>query len=566
MKKSWFILRWMQFFPSALLFFITGAMLLFSARAYFDGLQLRQSIASTAYIGTVFNHTAQNAWCTDLPLSIKEQIEQARGVSSTMRSDLFAAKAPGLTRVADVFGATFSLEKKLFLSGTVSAKPERIEMPAGTLIQFGLGDLHCYAGEWQWAGMVVGLLQKNTEIPLAKGDRVFLVGRYTADAEGKPSSLIVYAADIAQAEGMPTEDPVWSSPFLRLPRNCTDAQAEALISAFLDDTGLRERCEIINALEDAVSVRTVSDMGLLPGVARGAIEVTLGRELSPSDAGQKVCVVDSIFAAQNGLTVGDTISLQIAPDCYRETVDKEEYARQSGYPFSGDAVLPYAAYGGFEIVGIYTQATRNGENADVFAFNHNEILIPQEILPAKASVQAGCFSFSVQGAEYEAFLSENEEALWQQGYALSMADMGYTAFAQGFSALAKRHTFEMCGAGAAFLIAAAVFALLLIFRFRTDFARKRLLGATRREAFAAAQGAFFLTGLPSVALAAVCAFLLFRVFWAEPFAQNGVSMPGDITLLGVFSALACAELLAAYLCFLLCGAVLKRQNLIRLLR
>ena len=115
MKKSWLILRWMQFFPSALLFFITGAMLLFSARAYFDGLQLRQSIASTAYIGTVFNHTAQNAWCADLPSSIAKQIEQARGVSSTMRSDLFAAKAPGLTRVADVFGATFSLEKKLFI-------------------------------------------------------------------------------------------------------------------------------------------------------------------------------------------------------------------------------------------------------------------------------------------------------------------------------------------------------------------------------------------------------------------------------------------------------------------
>lgn len=232
----------------------------------------------------------------------------------------------------------------------------------------------------------------------------------------------------------------------------------------------------------------VEDVGMIPDFFQGTAEISQGRDFTQQElsAGAKVCLISEQMAKDNGLTLGDTLSL-------------ETYRNDLGVPYQTDiasgngACMPMACYyfgttmsrspaQGYTIVGIYRQDSPWANYYNHFyAFTPNTIFVPLETVKDMAEYSyTGLFRWvEINGAYLERFL----EDIGGAGYSgqLLVDDNGYTSAAAGvadYSRIAQTAVWVSLGV---FVLVLLLFTLLYPGLLTRTMFTMECLGATPKE-------------------------------------------------------------------------------------
>ncbi len=551
---------------------LSAAMLFFCLQSHLDGLVMEHSMKATAYVGTIYSRLQEYPMLKDIPEDILNELADSETVEDIMVASVHSARAEGLACVVDCFGITESLDKKLFVEGIVSDDtslyPGAFGMKEETVY---LDITSIWGGSWPYKGIMVWI-ERSADVAtpeLRKGDHVFLVGRYNFDANGNADGLIVYDPEILETLKFETDSAIWNNSIFVLPENISKEESDAQIDAFLRETGMDESCAMMGEIRDMFTVYEVEDMSMLPSVADETTFMTAGRELSEEDAGSYVCVISEALAEQNGLTVGDSIRLSIADDCYIYSSDFEEYQGwKSGYPFEGDTLLEYNTCGEFEIIGLYSEISRGIGTVDYTHHSRNDIFIPGGILPdSAAGAQARLVTFRVLGPDYEDFMDAFEVPLNEQGYTLNVIDTGWESVSSSFYAMSDRKAVMTACTIVAFIAATLSYGVLLSNHFRYEYALRRLLGAGRGEAREIYICAFAVTAIPACLAAMGCSYGAY-ILWikGQVSAETLTVVPTNGEVLAYLALWTAGEMAAAFALLMLLSRIVNRQSLISLLR
>lgn len=181
----------------------------------------------------------------------------------------------------------------------------------------------------------------------------------------------------------------------------------------LEDIWLRE------IQKHALVVNTSKGMEASPEFQE-KYHLTQGRYITNEDnrEAQKVCVVRSEFAEENGLSVGDKLPLTITDNANPK------------YYLSENAAWPDSQYVNedFEIIGTYTS-----QNLEATNFLCDEIFVPDSVFPKEWGQNR---SFSLDGMYFVInspeggthFLRNTQKSLEQEGYAIEFIENGWENF------------------------------------------------------------------------------------------------------------------------------------------
>lgn len=550
---------------------MSTAALVFSLQAHLDGIVMDHAMNSTAYVGTLQSRMHKYPALRDIPEELLSRLETSDSVDAVMISPVYSAKAEGLKRVADGFGNVEAMNMKLFLEGTVNSKPSLTPGGFGMMETFNLKITTNWGGVWSGSGIEVRIFRdKETVTPcLKEGDHVFLVGRYNSSSTGDVTGMILYDPQMLDDLKLDTDSAIWNHSILTLPKEINDKESAALIEQFLLQSGLTEPLALMDQITDVFPVNEVTDMSMLLTVADGTTFITEGRELQVSDCGSRVCVINEAVAKQNGLTIGDTIRLSIAQGVYTYDDHMEDYLGwNSGYPFEKDTMLEYRDYYEYEIVGLYSEVGRKNGSPDFNHYSRNDIFVPSGVLPGNnGSIQARTVTYRVLGPDYQGFMDEFEVSLNEQGYSLSVVDCGWDTMSGSFYAMNDRKVLMTACAVVAFAAAVMSFGILISNHFRYEYALRRLLGATSREARDIYISAFVVTAIPAGIIAAMSSFGAYILWLRDQLSATlPITLPGNGEILVFLAAWTIVELMVAFVLLILFSHITNKQSLVKLLK
>ena len=574
MKRPPFLRRPGKLILTSLLLAVTaGAAMLFALQVWLDAATLTQSMDVYAYVGTLAYETNQPVLAdmqTAMDLAfldeaVVEQIKDSGHVTSVDIRTTKAGLAEDIVTIPDRMLTTGRLNQHYFAEGTVISRQD--SMDAGDFLY----EFYTLRLERQWGGntlqpggLYIYLYRTPADAPLEPGSRVFLIGGYMPDGNAvRTDSMIVYTPSAAAnirgqryADSILTRNPIAVIP--------DGADSEQWILQYMEDTGLLALYQKYAALEKAVTVRQVSELVMHPYFCSGRIFLESGRAITPSDHGKRVCVISQGLSNRNRLYVGDAIRLAVADGCYTTSgLSPLENGWESGFPMESEEILEYGTYEEYEIIGIFSQISR--DVGDPLFLSQNDIFIPAEA--AGGDVRSYNFSFRVEGTGYEAFRQELAPFLDDSGYRLKLRDTGWDAVEDTFLAIRERREVLILSAVLAFALSAGLFAVLTHRNCCYDYGLKRLLGAGRSEAAREYAAAFLSAGVPGL-LAAGASALAAYLLWMRPGMAEvlSVPLPTAFRCAGMLLMTAASELLlSAFILMLLC-LVQERRGLLRMIR
>lgn len=181
----------------------------------------------------------------------------------------------------------------------------------------------------------------------------------------------------------------------------------------LEDILLRE------IQKHALVVNTSKGMEVSPEFQE-KYHLTQGRYITNQDNSeiQKVCVVRSEFAEENGLSVGDKLPLTVTDNANPKYYLSENQTWTQGETISEN----------FEIIGTYTSQNLEGTN-----FFCDEIFVPDSVFPKdwgqNRPFSLDSFYFIIDSPEGGTqFLKNTQTSLEQDGYAIEFAENGWENF------------------------------------------------------------------------------------------------------------------------------------------
>lgn len=224
----------------------------------------------------------------------------------------------------------------------------------------------------------------------------------------------------------------------------------------------------------------------------------------------------------------------------------------------------YGEFAQYEVVGFYTQISSS--NYDPLFFSPNDIFIPATSQDS-AVTRSYNFTFRVEGLGYESFRQALTPTLEASGARMTLRDTGWDEVEDTFFLLQDRRTVMLCSAGAAFCLAALLFAVLTCRNNRYAYGLRRMLGATRREAASSYLVPFALSGLLGLVPAVFAAMTGYQL-WMRPAMEEvlSVTLPtmGECGMILVLVSL--AQLVLSSLILLILCIVEEQRGLLRLIR
>lgn len=262
-------------------------------------------------------------------------------------------------------------------------------------------------------------------------------------------------------------------------------------------------------VKHAIPVVPVNGTKLLLPFHNGDARIVEGRDISVGEyeSGEKVCLIDMNFAANNRLKAGDELrlplyyadyfysSIQIFPKPIPEDIIHLLInSRGEGYPAFEDSV--------YRIVGIYSAPRPSA--ASGYVLGHNAVVIPWKSV--KNSDENNIFStgpmngyntsFQIPNGHIPEFLSR-WESLGITDLKIVFYDNGYSRIKEGLEAMKKTAVILFATGLAATFLVVALFCHLFISRQKKRTAIERSLGMDRRLCALS-----LLTGLMLVVIAA----------------------------------------------------------------
>ncbi len=568
-----------------LLILTTTATLVFSLQTLLDGLMLDHARAEYAYVVTPYPYDSDEPLLEPVSQEVIDLLSDSEHVNGFQQQDIRAGKLYDTAIVPDCMMTQDGLAYRYVLEGTVVSVGSMTSsaLPTGMVVDYFLLHLSPQEGFKSWCMWQPGSREGVFSVDfyrmedemvdeygfplLREGNHVlvvcdfFLEGGYVntgmgiAYTEAARKALGMENDGLYQLFTLPEEYFVWKEKVDEeayamgfrgeVDWEQTLPRAEKYFLDQLDQAGLLPIYEKFRTLDGAVTVRYVSDMSLIPNMAKGTMYTDWGRQLQASDYGQNVCMVSQGLMQRNHLAVGDTITLAVAEDGYTIAEGREGAGWESGVPGFEDEFLPYGEPEEYTIVGFYHQLGR--KNDDPSFLSIGDILIPraQEDITGQTN-RVYTLSFRVPGEGYDAFYAEVKAPLEALGYGMQIVDNGWEDVADSFYAMYDRRILTCICAVLCFLTAALSYGGLIFYHYRREYGLCRLQGAYKREAQGVFWKGFALSGLPGALIAIVASWVVY-VLWLRRAVYEAIplTMPSDPECLGLLGLWTLAELLIA---------------------
>ena len=243
------------------------------------------------------------------------------------------------------------------------------------------------------------------------------------------------------------------------------AKLEGTVEEFLasdEAAPWRETLERLEVNNHAFSVLGVENLDMIPDFNYNSVTVIEGREFTEEElaSGARVCLISQRVAEQNGLTVGDKLTLQFFEhddnSIYQDNLS-EGMGVINPLPEFYTAMTPFANDGEeYTIVGLYHQKYHwNPLSDNLYAFTPNTVFVPSAAVPVEMQYSdQGMFGvLELYDGTIEEFYSIIDKAGYT--YLYECYDQGYTVIEESIV------TFQMLSQKVA-LIGLAVYGVILL--------------------------------------------------------------------------------------------------------
>ncbi len=309
-----------------------------------------------------------------------------------------------------------------------------------------------------------------------------------------------------------------------------------------DFAELRELIQVTNDDVRTFDVVYCDDMAAQRRAADGFIVCEEGRFLTPEDAGQPVCVVNTDVLDAYGLKVGDSITLDLG------NYLSEQYAPLGAVAVTRGRQNTEYTTQTFTIVGAWRDLSEGNHpfRERYWCWSNNAIFVPTSFLPECRNAEGHEFkpsevSFVVGNAEeITAFVEECLPQVEAMGLTYSFSDSGWILVAKDLMlARSLARTKLIIFAGAA-LFALVLTVWLFIGRKKREYGILRALGMPARQAVGRLFIPFFVLGVISTLLG----LLLSWAVTLRRLAESHASPAPDLFLLGGLGFLVLLALMA----------------------
>lgn len=249
---------------------------------------------------------------------------------------------------------------------------------------------------------------------------------------------------------------------------------------------IKQVADIIDLGHHTFDMVYTDDMSSIMRIAQGEMTILEGRGIEPSDSASNpyVCVVSSEFAQENGLAVGDRITMNLGDKLF------EQYASLGAVPIVPERVSESYTEAELEIVGIYVNLDSDSERAQKpnWVYSLNSVFVPQALLNVSEEELANHtftpseFSFKV--SDISAFAEKSAPLIQKStmGVSLKFEDQGWLDIAKSFEDTKNVGFIKICVLSAAVVVAVWFVAFIFVAVKKKDYAIMRLLGTPKTAA------------------------------------------------------------------------------------
>ena len=275
-----------------------------------------------------------------------------------------------------------------------------------------------------------------------------------------------------------------------------------------------------------------SDMDLIHKYKTGDLYISDGRALTENEQSE-VCVIGADFAELNGLSVGDSITLDLCADTMIHS--GKVFGRETPYPTDRDVVSENQlterglenVEKTFEIVGIWSDAAFDVE--DPYTYALNTIFVPESCYPwagqVEPSLLPSTFSFELKHPGDAALIkAELGDQLAALGYELKINDGGYAAAKPNLDFMRLSALIGFVAMCVGLLLCLVLITYLFIIRKKKDYAIMRALGTTKSRS-----NRSLLSALLTLALIAVTIGAFIAGFAAQTAAVKAAAEVAELT-------------------------------------
>ena len=326
--------------------------------------------------------------------------------------------------------------------------------------------------------------------------------------------------------------------------------------AFAD---LRELIRVTNDDVHTFDIVYGDDMAAQRRVTDGRIICHEGRFITPADAGQPVCVVNTDVLDAYGLNVGDTITLDLG------NYLSEQYAPLGAVAVNRERQSTAYTTRTFTIIGSWRDLNEgNHTYRDLYwCWSNNAIFVPSSFLPECRNAEDHEFkpsevSFVVGNAEeIDAFVKDSVPQLEAMGLTYSFSDGGWLQVGEDLMQSRSLALVKLLIFSAAALFALILTVWLFIGRKKREYGILRALGMPKGEASNRLFVPFLLLGI----LAAVLGLAAARIVTARQLAAEHAPAPFGLFLLGALVLLVLLAIMA-----LVGILIIRRKSILALIQ
>ena len=326
--------------------------------------------------------------------------------------------------------------------------------------------------------------------------------------------------------------------------------------AFAD---LRELIRVTNDDVHTFDIVYGNDMAAQRRVTDGRIICHEGRFITPADAGQPVCVVNTDVLEAYGLKVGDTITLNLG------NYLSEQYAPLGAVAVNRERQSTAYTTRTFTIIGSWRDLNEgNHTYRDLYwCWSNNAIFVPSSFLPECRNAEDHEFkpsevSFVVGNAEeIDAFVKDSVPQLEAMGLTYSFSDGGWLQVGEDLMQSRSLALVKLLIFSAAALFALILTVWLFIGRKKREYGILRALGMPKGEASNRLLMPFLLLGI----LAAVLGLAAAQIVTARQLAAEHAPAPFGLFLLGALVLLVLLAIMA-----LVGILIIRRKSILALIQ
>ena len=259
-----------------------------------------------------------------------------------------------------------------------------------------------------------------------------------------------------------------------LPANASNDEINAIVNQELKN---RNMASIGQAVEDTVhqfTIHTIRNMNELMGMVSEQMFIPEGDAITDLDHGEKKCVISSLLAYKNSLSVGDTLDIEIGDSSYITD------GYQSGVPgyLHDCGKMKYKDAEKYTIAGIYDFVKMDALRDYSQSYGYNDIFIPENesLIPDEEYPQPYSYSFSVDGSKYEEFVDDIMPELTELGYSMVISSGRWDQVQPVFDHFTMHETVLRKYIFPVLILVSIIMILIVIAMHIYEFALRRIMG------------------------------------------------------------------------------------------